>query len=301
MSNIIHITSLSQLHKILGCAAPNHPSISFVKFSEMDFTTDMDFEGASNECFTISLKSSSGQLKYGRNYYDFDEGTLIFSAPNQIIYPSHLMSDFNAEDGWSLFFHPDLLFGTPLGNKINDYNFFSYDVNEALHISDNEKRKINECVQNIVDEYSQNLDLHSQQLIVSNLELLLNYCKRFYDRQFITRKKHNSAIINELEKLLKNYFDSDKPLKLGLPTVKYCAEQVNLSPNYLSDLLKKETGKNTKEHIDFYLILKAKNLLLSGVKTISEIAYALGFEQPKSFSKLFKKRTGVTPKEFKLN
>jgi len=301
MSNIIHIKSISQLHKFMGYAAPKHPAVSFIKFSEMNLSAEMDFDRASADFYIISLKTKSGQLKYGRDYYDFEEGTLTFSAPNQVMYPSHLISDINDDEGWSLFFHPDILFGTELGDKINGYNFFSYDVNEALHISDNEKQKITESIRNIVDEYNQNLDQHSQEIIVSNLELLLNYCKRFYDRQFLTRKKQNSVVVNEVERLLSKYFDSDKPSILGLPTVKYCADQVNLSPNYLSDLLKNETGKNTKEHIDYFLVNKAKNLLLGNEMSISEIAYALGFEQSKSFSKLFKKRTGITPKEFRLN
>ena len=299
MSNILHIKSISQLHKFIGCAPPKHPAISLIKFSEMHLPSEMNFDGGSTEFYIVSLKTSPGKLKYGREYYDFEEGTLTFSAPNQVMYPDHLVSDILDDGGWSLIFHPDLLFGTTLGSKINTYQFFSYDVNEALHISDQEKQKITECLANIVDEYSQNIDRHAQEIIVSNLELLLNYCKRFYDRQFSTRKKQNSLVVNKIEKLLMSYFDSDLPSKMGLPGVKYCAEQMNLSPNYLSDLLKKETGKNTKEHIDYYLINKAKNLLLGKELSISEIAYDLGFEQPKSFSKLFKKKTGFTPKEFR--
>ncbi|MGB0868207.1 MAG: helix-turn-helix domain-containing protein [Flavobacteriales bacterium] len=301
MSNLFQIKSISQLHKIIGQKPPKHPSISFIKFSDMAFSSQMNFEGASTDFYIISLKMSSGKLKYGRQNYDFEEGTLTFSAPNQVLYPSHLISDVYNDDGWSLFFSPDLLHGTDLGQKIDQYKFFSYDVNEALHISDIEKQKLLECVLNIVDEYSQNIDQHTQGLIASNLELLLNYCKRFYDRQFFTRKPQNSNIINKIESLLQAYFESDSPMLEGLPTVKYCAEKVHLSPNYLSDLLRIETGKTTKEHIDYFLIKKAKHLLLKRELSVSEIAYELGFEHPKSFSKLFKKRTGFSPSEFKMN
>ncbi|UTW62834.1 helix-turn-helix domain-containing protein [bacterium SCSIO 12741] len=301
MTNIVHIQSISQLHKFMGHSKPMHPAVSFVRFSEMNVPKDLTFEKASAEFYIISLKTMPGQLKYGRNYYDFEEGTLTFSAPNQVMYPSHLMADIEDVEGWSLFFHPDILFGTQLGKTIHDYSFFSYDVNEALHLSDAERQKIEDCIQNIVDEYNQNLDRHSQELIVSNLELLLNYCHRFYDRQFFTRKKQNHGVVSEIESLLSSYFNSEAPLSKGLPSVKYCADHVNLSPNYLSDLLKKETGKSTKEHIDYFLIDKAKNLLLNSELNISEIAYELGFEQPKSFSNLFKKKTGVSPKEFRLN
>lgn len=301
MSEVFQIKSISQLHRLFGYKKPNHPSISFMRFSDMKLSEGVEFEAASVELYVISFKSSIGHLEYGRNHYDFEEGTMIFTAPNQIIYPSHLASDFNDEEGWSLFFHPDILYGTELSKRINELNFFTYDVNEALHISDAERIKINDCIRNIVDEYSQNLDQHSHELIVSNLDLLLNYCKRFYDRQFLTRRKENSSVIIHIEQLLRDYFNSEKPSTIGLPSVKYCAEHVNLSPNYLSDLLKKETGKNTKEHIDYYLLNKAKDLLIGTELNISEIAYELGFEQPKSFTKLFKKKTGLTPREFRLN
>lgn len=301
MSNILYIKSISELHKVLNCAPPKHPLISLVKFSEISLNMDMNLGGGTTDFYIISLKELAGQLKYGRQYYDFEEGTLTFSSPNQVMYPSHLMSDIRDDAGWSLIFHPDLLYGTKLFQSIDGYRFFSYDVNEALHISDGERKKISECIQNIVDEYSQNIDHHSQELIVSNLELLLNYCSRFYDRQFLTRRKQSSHVVSCLEQVLKDYFDSDKPSIIGLPTVKFCAEQVNLSPNYLSDLLRVETGKTTKEHIDYFLIKKAKDLLLRNELSISEIAYMLGFEHPKSFSKLFKKKIGITPKEFRLN
>ena len=244
MTNFLHIKSISQLHQFIGKEKPKHPAISFIRFSDMEFTVDeFPFDGVHVEFYVISFKTTSGKLKYGRNYYDFEEGTMTFTAPNQVLFPSHLIEDMHDTDGWSLFFHPDLVFGTELGHKVNDYHYFSYDVNEALHLSDTEQQRIHECTRNIVAEYSQNMDQHTQELIVSNLKLLLDYCRRFYDRQFYTRTKQNKGVVTQIEQVLKTYFNSEKPAILGLPTVKYCAEQVNLSPNYLSDLLKRKLVK----------------------------------------------------------
>lgn len=299
MNNIIEIKSISQLHKMLGCPPPKHPNISFIKFSEMNLSGEVEFTAALSNFYIISLKTMSGSMKYGRKKYDFEEGTMIFTAPNQLMDTCQMVDDLNDLDGWSLFIQPDFLYRTNLGQKMNDYTFFSYESNEALHLSESEKNKIIESINNIVEEYSLNIDKHSNDLIISNLELLLNYCRRFYDRQFFTRSNQNKDIVIQIENLLRNYFDSDKPATLGLPTVKYCAGEVNLSPNYLSDLLKKETGKNTKEYIDFYLLERAKQLLLNSNLNISEIAYDLGFEYSKSFTKLFKKKIGITPSEFR--
>lgn len=299
-ANTINIKSISDLHRILGCAPPKHPSISFIRFSEMEVPDIADFGTIiSTHFYIISLKTIAGKIKYGRNHYDFEEGTMMFTAPNQVLHPENLINDVKDVDGWSLFIQPELFHGTHLGQEIDSYSYFNYETNEALHLSIEEKEKITTTIQNIVSEYSQNLDQHSNSLILSNLEVLLNYCKRFYDRQFYTRSSNNKGIVLKVEKLLKAYFQSEKPHVLGLPTVKYCAEQLHLSPNYLSDLLKKETGKNTKEHIDYYLLEKAKNLLLSNELNIKEIAYDLGFESPKSFSKLFKKKLGVTPSTYR--
>lgn len=299
MSNIIEIKSLSELHKILGTPPPKHPNISLLKYSEMKIPENIDFERANLNFYTISFKTFSGRMRYGRTYYDFEEGTMTFTAPNQVLYTAD--SEYNNKDidGWSLFIQPNLLYGTDLGKKIDDYSFFSYDSNEALHLSDDEKKKILDLIQNIEDECTNNINQDSGDLIVSNLELLLNYCRRFYNRQFYTRSFQNKDVVIKLEKYLKDYFNSDKPIESGIPKVKDCAEVVNLSPNYLSDLLKKETGKNTKEYIDFYLLEKGKTLLLNTEMYINEIAYGLGFEYAKSFSKLFKKKTGITPKEFR--
>ncbi|MCT4613715.1 MAG: helix-turn-helix domain-containing protein [Marinifilaceae bacterium] len=300
MSSFLTLNSISELHKILGCPKPKHPAISFIPFSKMNINPSVKtYKGAIADFYIISLKNTKGKFKYGRNYYDFDEGSLIFTSPNQVLFPDHLADEFTEADGWSLIFHPDILYQSDLGNKIDRYKYFNYNTNEALHLSEKEKIQIMNCIDNIIEEYSQNIDKHSQSLIVSNLGLLLNYCTRFYDRQFITRAKQNTDIISGLESLLKDYFNTEKPSIQGLPSVKYCAQELNLSANYLSDLLKKETGKNTKEHIDYYLLERAKNLLLSSNLNINEIAYKLDFESPKSFSKLFKKKTGNTPSEYK--
>ncbi|MFN3589536.1 MAG: helix-turn-helix domain-containing protein [Spirosomataceae bacterium] len=201
--------------------------------------------------------------------------------------------------GWGLFFHPDLIRATTLNEKLKDYTFFNYEVSEALHLSDKEKGVLYQCVQIIQSELQENIDVHSQYIIVSTIELLLNYCSRFYGRQMITRSQTNKSIISQIESVLTHYTSANTILEQGLPTVKYLAEQVHLSPSYLSDLLKKETGKNAQEHIHFYLIEEAKNLLLNSEKNINEIAYNLGFEYPQYFNTLFKKKTGRTPKEFR--
>ena len=299
MQKLITIKSISQLHQLLGCPPPKHPGISFLKFSNMNFEIEENFDGANINFYIISFKTSEGSIKYGRNYYDFEEGSMTFTAPNQVLFSSHLASDAFDLNGWSLFIQPDLLYNSKLGERMSNYSFFSYESHEALHVSEIEKNKINTCIKNIIEEYNQNIDKHSNELILSNLELLLNYCTRFYDRQFYTRSTHNKDIVSKIEKLLKEYFSSEKTNLLGLPTVKYCAEKVNLSPNYLSDLLKKETGKNTKEHIDYYLLEKAKNMLLGSELNINQIAYSLGFENAKSFSKLFKKKIGTTPSTYR--
>ena len=201
--------------------------------------------------------------------------------------------------GWTLIFHEDLISKSELGKTISNYNFFSYDINEALHLSDDEKETLNELVKKIQKEYSQNIDKHSQTLIISNIELLLNYCNLFYDRQFYTRTNLNKDYISEFESLLDRYYKTERHLETGIPSVSYFGEEMNMSAHYLSDLLKKETGKSASEHIQLYVINRAKNELLTSNNPINQIAYGLGFEYPQHFSKLFKKKTGMTPKEFR--
>jgi AraC-like DNA-binding protein len=204
------------------------------------------------------------------------------------------------DEGWALFVHPDLFHGTDLGQKIHQYSFFNYEVNEALHISEDEQSILKDCTARIQREYSQNIDKHSQGLIVNNIELLLNYCTRFYDRQFFTRAKVSTDTVQQFEKLLKDYFSSDTLIETGLPTVTWFASRLNLSPNYLTDLLQKFTGKTTLEHIHLELIDRARSLLWSTDASISEIAYKLGFEHPSHFTRLFRSKTGKSPSEYRL-
>lgn len=299
MKKVNHVETISELNKILNQEKPNHPLVSVIDFSKVESFGENNVKTTLG-FYTIMLKSNQcGKLKYGREYFDFQEGTLICIAPNQVGSIENESDQQSQVSGWGLFFHPDLIRGTSLGSKMKDYNFFSYEVNEALHLSDKEKQTLNDCVLKIENELSQNIDQHSNNLIVSNIELLLNYCIRFYDRQFITRKNSNKDTLAKFETILANYFSSDSLKNNGLPSVKYCADQLFLSPNYLSDLLKKETGKSAQDHIHYYLIEKAKNNLLNTNATVSEIAYNLGFEYPQYFSKLFKSKTGTSPAEYR--
>ncbi len=292
----IDLQSISDLHKLVKNAAPKHPLVSVIDHT--DFYENRPKENAFYRFgfYTISCKKFEGLLKYGKGYYDFNEGSLMFTAPGQVIAPG---PDVAVDEGWALFIHPDLIHGTDLGKKIHQYTFFNYEVNEALHISEEEKLIIKDCVAKIEREYSQNIDKHSQGLIVSNIELLLNYCSRFYDRQFYTRAKVNSDVVQQFEKILKDYFSQSTLIEAGLPNVKYFASRLNLSPNYLSDLLNKFTGKTTQEHIHLELIDKAKSMLWGTNDSISEIAYGLGFEHPSHFTKIFKSKTGKSPSEYR--
>ena len=297
MGNIIRLESISQLNALFQQTAPKHPLISVVDFSKIEKHEKVEEIKLTCGFYSVMFKNHcANKLKYGKEYYDFQEGTLMCIAPNQII---TIENDANSENtdivGWGLFFHPDLIRGTSLGNKIKEYTFFSYEVNEALHLSDKEKQTLWDCVDKLENELSENIDLHSQTLITSNIELLLNYCARYYDRQFITRKKVNTNLLMKFETILNSYFNSNDQQYKKLPSVKYFAELLFLSPNYLSDLLKKETGKTAQEYLHYYLIEEAKNNLLNTNDPINEIAFNLGFEYPQYFSKLFKSKTGMTP------
>lgn len=298
MKNIIRIESISELHQRLGFSKPKHPLISVIDLTKINSVISKNTEERSIELgfYSISLNKITGQLKYGRGYYDFEEGALVFVAPNQVFTFS---PDLQIEEGRALYFHPDLINSSGLGQNINSYTFFNYDVNEALHISEEERSVINDCIVKIEKEYSQNIDQYTQGLIVSNLELLLNYCSRFYGRQFYTREKVSNDVVQKFEKLLIAYFSKDNLIDVGLPDVKYFAANLNLSPNYLSDLLIKYTGKSTHEHIHLQLVEKAKSLLWGTEHTVSEIAFALGFEYPSHFTKIFKTKTGISPSEYR--
>jgi len=302
MNDIYKIESISQLNALFNHTEVKHPLISIIDFSQLDDFTMQSYNKISPSLYCIMLKSQCrGALKYGRQYYDFQEGTLVFMAPDQVMEVEELDDQElpKTTSGWGIFFHPDLIRGTSLYKKMSAYSFFSYDANEALHLSDKEKHTLSIIISQIESELELNIDQHSKTLIVSNIELLLNYCNRFYDRQFITRINSNKDILTKFEDVLNSYFTADIPLDKGLPTVKYCAEQLNLSANYLSDLLKKETGKNAQEHIHSKMIDTAKNKLLSSNESISQIAYSLGFEYPQYFSKIFKKKTGQTPAAYR--
>lgn len=299
MSNIIRINTITQLHEILGYSKPKHPLITLIDFSKMNIPYSNESVRVVTSFYTINLKRQCfGEMKYGRENYDFQEGTLMFMAPEQIV-SIEVGAEPIPTEGWGLFIHPDLFRKSNLGNKINDYTFFSYEANEALHLSDDEKETITDIVTKIEEEFSQNIDVYSHDVIISNIELLMNYCNRFYGRQFITRGSQNKDVVTKFERLLIDYFKSDILQNKGIPSVKYISEQLNFSSNYLSDLLKKETGKNIQEHIHYQLIEQAKNKLLSSTETVSEIAYQLGFEYPQYFSKIFKKKTGMSPAQYR--
>jgi AraC-like DNA-binding protein len=298
MKPITHLKSISDLNRFIQIKT-KHPLVSIVDLSKVEEYLE---EGArvSADFYTIMFKNyGTNHLKYGRQTLDFQDGRLICIAPNQVLTMEKEIETNDNMMGWGLFFHPDLLRSTSLGNKMNEYSFFSYEESEALHLSDKEKQVLYDCIKKIETELQENIDIHSQTLIVSNIELLLNYCTRYYGRQFITRKSSNTNVVSQIEKLLKAYFKTDNHKEAGLPTVKYLADKVHLSASYLSDLLKKETGMNAQDHIHYYLIEEAKNILLNTDNSVSEVAYSLGFEYPQYFSKLFKQKTGHTPIEYR--
>ncbi|QHS55848.1 AraC family transcriptional regulator [Mucilaginibacter sp. 14171R-50] len=249
--------------------------------------------------YIIFLKDvKCGDLVYGRDTYDYQEGTLVFLAPGQIA-GSNGNSDFYQPKGHVLAFHPDLIHGTTLGRRIQEFTFFGYQSNEALHLSERERNLVVDCFSKIDYELDRGVDKHSKRLIVSNIELFLDYSVRFYDRQFITRDNVHQGILERFEQLLNDYFESEKPETVGLPSVNYCAEQLNLSSNYFGDLVKKETGKTAQEYIQAKLIDVAKEKIFDGSKTINQIAGELGFKYPQHFARVFKKRVGQTPNEYR--
>ncbi|WP_255562623.1 AraC family transcriptional regulator [Pedobacter sp. D749] len=300
ISKIIHLQTISEIFLLFGLGSDiHHPLVGVVDFSKVNQQIDCKIK-MSADYYSIMFKNyPDNKIKYGRKIIDFQDGSLICMAPNQVI---EIDNDEQASEnimGWGLFFHPDLIRTTSLNDKMKDYSFFSYETSEALHLSEKEKHVLYDCISKINTELEENIDVHSQNIIVSTIELLLNYCSRFYGRQFITRKSSNNSVLVQFEKILTEYYNLDNKQEKGLPTVKYLSEKVHLSPGYLSDLLKKETGKNTQDHIHFYLIEEAKSKLISTNKSVSEIAYELGFDYPQYFNKLFKQKTGKTPIEFR--
>jgi AraC-like DNA-binding protein len=294
----IDLESISDLYDLVNYPRPRHPLVSVIDHTDFAALQPKASTLFRFGFYTISCKKFEGLLHYGKSRYDFGEGSLLFTAPGQVIGPG---AGTKIDEGWSLFIDPDLLHGTSLGNKMQQYTFFHYEVNEALHISEEESRIVKDCVDKIAREYNQSIDKHTQGVIVSSIELLLNYCNRFYDRQFYTRAKVNADIVQRFETLLKDYFNQNNLVEAGLPAVTYFASRLNLSSNYLSDLLQRFTGKSTVEHIHLELVEKAKSLLWGTESSISEIAYELGFEYPSHFTKLFKSKTGKSPSAYRID
>jgi len=289
--------SISDLHRVLGLPKPLHPMVSLVDNTAIAVDNDQIPASFLLNFYKISYKKSlRGKIKYGQGYYDFDEGGLIFTAPNQLL----ATADDDAEyKGYTLLVHPDFIMNYPLGKNIKNFSFFSYDTNEALHLSEKEKMVILGIFKNIEDELQSSIDDFSQDVIITQIELILNYSNRFYKRQFITRKAVSNDLLAKSETLLHDYFKNDMPLMKGLPTVQYLAEQLNVSPHYLSDMLRSLTGQNAQQHIHHKLIEKAKEILSISNLSVAEIAYQLGFEHPQSFNKLFKRKTNLSPLEFR--
>ena len=292
------INSVSEMHRILALPKPKHPLISVINLDEIQCFADENLKSVIYNFYSICIKKDfKGKLKYGQNYYDFDEGVLTFFSPGQVI-TTELSEDLKLSGYW-LIIHPDFIQSYPLAKTIKNYGYFSYAVNEALFLSDKEETMIASVMKNIGQEYDANIDHYSQDVMVSHIELLLNYANRFYNRQFITRKNASHDLLVKLENLLSDYFASGKVRELGLPTVQFVSDSLNVSPNYLSDLLRTLTGQSTQQHIHNKLIEKAKEILTTTSLSVSEIAYQLGFERPQSFNKLFKSKVNISPLAFK--
>lgn len=295
MNEIVKIESVAQYNTMRGVPTL-HPLVTVLDLSK---AKPMDAKTFNFGLYAVYLKElECGELKYGRNHYDYQEGTLVFVGPGQVLGVQPKVTKFAAK-GWALLFHPDLIKGTSLAKHIQDYSFFSYDVNEALHISEQERQVVLECFIKIGFELQHGIDKHSKKLIVSNIELFLNYCVRYYDRQFITRDHNNTGVIEKFETQLQDYFNSEKPQEIGIPSVGFFANELHLSAKYFGDLIKKETGKTAQEYIQAKLIDIAKEKIFDQEKTVSEIAYELGFKYPQHFTRLFKQQVGQTPNEYR--
>ncbi len=295
MDSIAKLENVQDYNRILGTETL-HPLVSVTDLSELKAIPHGRKEFGFYCVFFKEL--DCGTILYGRSRYDYQAGTMLFISPGQVVGVEDGGETLNPK-GWVLMFHPDLLYGTPLARRMKDYSFFSYSSDEALHMSEREKQIILNCFREIREEVEHPVDKHTKQIVASNIETMLNHCVRFYERQFITREISNHSIIDRFQKLLHEYLNSELPKTNGLPTVQYCADKVCLSPNYFGDLIKKETGKTASEHIQLAVMAKVKEQLTETDKTISEIAYDLGFNYPHHLSRSFKKITGVTPGEFR--
>lgn len=294
-------TSIPDAHRALGLPEPLHPLVSLISGCALQTESSALSGSHVLHFYKISYKPKfSGKLKYGQHYYDFDGGGLLFAAPGQIISaPNDEGTEAIARPHYTLLIHPDFFLGYPIGKKIKQYGFFSYSVHEALHLSAEEKETILSVFGMIERELASRIDDFSQDVVISQIELLLNFANRFYKRQFITRKAASHDLLEKLEELLDDYFNHEALFKQGVPTVAWLAGQLNLSPSYLSDMLRSLTGQNAQQHIHYKLIEKAKEILSTTSLSVSEVAYTLGFEYPQSFSKLFKSKTKLSPLEFR--
>lgn len=293
-----NIESISELHELFNLPKPHNPLISVADVGLFDYEKNKEvWKSFSQDFYCISVKQGSKcKMRYGQRYYDFNEGMMIFTKPGQVFSISE--TEDHKASGFALFFKADLIRNYPLGKSISNYGFFSYDLSEALHLSETEMNVVSALIQQIQQELKSNIDTFSLDIIVSHLDLLLNYANRFYNRQFITRKPASDEVLVRLENLLNNYFNENIS-ETGLPTVQFVAQQLHLSPDYLSDMLRSITGQTTQQHIHNKLIDKSKELLTTTNLSVSEIAYQLGFEYPQSFNKLFKKKTDISPSEFR--
>lgn len=298
MAEFFRLKTIAELHNAVGLEKPLHPMISIIREWPKP-AIDLNGIKVISDLYLLGMKGNvKGTFKYGRNSYDYEEGSLVFVAPNQVVQFDEADADVDA-NGWNIFFHPDLIRKSELGKTIKDFTFFEYGLNEALHVSDKEKNMLSDFVMRIETELQQNIDKHSQELMLVNLESILKYCSRYYDRQFYTRTNMNKDFIVRFEQYLEQYFSSEELYDKGIPTVTDCGKALNMSGSYLSDLLKSETGSSAKDHIHSYIIEKAKTLLLNSKSPISEVSYGLGFEYSQHFSKLFKRKTGFTPSDYR--
>jgi len=297
-----NVRSIIEFHRLLSLPEPHHPLVSVVRVEDIRFKDQSIWKQFFLDFYTISLKSGvEAKVKYGQQYYDYDKGVMTFTAPKQVQtldFPNAEADYMNSGIGYALFIHPDFLYGYPLAEAIKKYGFFSYSINEALHLSSREQENVIQIIEKIQQEY-QHIDRHTQDIIIAQIELLLSYNNRFYERQFLTRKASSTDLLNKVNQLLGTYLDQEIANKKGLPTVEYLAGTLNMSPHYLSDLLRSLTGLNTQQHIHETLIEKAKVQLSTTNLSVSEIAFSLGFEYPQSFHKLFRKKTAMSPLEFR--
>ncbi|MGC3944868.1 MAG: helix-turn-helix transcriptional regulator [Chryseolinea sp.] len=294
----LQINSISELHRNRELPKPRHPLVSVFRLDQVPPSASALVGQMVIGFYCIAIKKNySGRFKYGQRYYDYDSGVMSFFSPGQIL--SHEEGEPEAIEGVSFCFHPDFIAGYSLAKTIRNYGFFSYEISEALHLSEDEESIVENILSNIEREYQSNIDKYSQDVIIAQIELLFQYSNRFYNRQFITRKPANDELLIRLETILNNYFMREKNMESGLPTVQHIASELNVSPNYLSDMLRSITGQTTQQHIHGKLIDKAKELLTTTSLSVSEIAYRLGFEYPQSFNKLFKNKTSQSPLEFR--